>query len=150
MPHIYSSLTPFIHLLALPLNNRLSAGRKIKQENLEFYHQRSQLLEGADTITEVTSFPASQIAVQLTLIEHRLFQNIAPNEFFFGNWKRPNKESLCPNIVAMISWFNRITDWIITEIVTGLSVKRRVKTLKKFIKIAAVLHSLYFSTPTPH
>ena len=72
------------------------------------------------------------------MVEQRFFANIQPKEFYFGNWKRPNKEELCPNLVAYIGWFNRVTDWIITEIVTGLTLKRRVKALKKFINVAVV------------
>ena len=126
--------------LSLVSSFSLSAGsRKAKQENPEFYQQRILIMDTVETIHESSSFPSAQLAVQLTLIEQRLYCNTRPNEFFFGNWKRPNKDDLCPNIVALINWFNRTTDWIISEIVMGLTVKRRVKTLKKFIRVAAVL-----------
>jgi son of sevenless-like protein len=48
---------------------------------------------------------------------------------------KKNKEELAPNILAYIAWFNRTTNWIISEIVTGLTLKRRTKLVEKFIDI---------------
>lgn len=101
------------------------------------------LYDPVEFVHEASSFPSAQFAVQLTLIEQRLYRNITPDEFYFGNWKRPAKDTLCPHIVAMINWFNRMTDWIITEVVTGLTSKRRTKSLRKFINIAEVLTGVF-------
>eukprot|EP01128_Nolandella_sp_AFSM9_P005129 TRINITY_DN2435_c0_g1_i2.p1 TRINITY_DN2435_c0_g1~~TRINITY_DN2435_c0_g1_i2.p1 ORF type:complete len:430 (+),score=51.52 TRINITY_DN2435_c0_g1_i2:118-1290(+) len=116
---------------------RLSAGtKKIRDENPEFYELRNTHLDAAPTQFDISAVPSEVIAKQLTQLESDLFRKITPNELLFGNWKRSNKSELCPNIVVFINWFNRMTDWIISEVVMGLTVKRRARLLKKFINVA--------------
>lgn len=81
-----------------------------------------------------------EIARQLMLIENIYLRNILTEELLSGKWRKKNKEQLAPNILAYINWFNRITTWIISEIVTGLTLKRRTKLIEKFIEIGD--HSL--------
>lgn len=106
-------------------------------------------MERADVLHDISTLSQAYLAAQLTLTEHRLFAAIPLNEFFFGSWKRPNKDTLCPHIVTLIAWFNRVTDWIITEIVMALTVKQRVKVLKKFIYIADVRRHFHFCSCFP-
>lgn len=78
------------------------------------------------------------IAQQLALIENGYIRKILIKELLFGNWRKKDKEILAPNILAYIAWFNRVTTWVISEIVTGLSTKKCIKRIEKFIEIAEI------------
>lgn len=53
-------------------------------------------------------------------------------------WTGENSFQTVPNITRCIEFFNRISYWCATEIVSQKSLKARVKVLKKLISIAKV------------
>jgi len=55
----------------------------------------------------------------LMVIENEYFLQIKPNELLMGWWRKSNEDELAPNVIAFVSWFNRTTSWIITEIVSS-------------------------------
>jgi len=58
-----------------------------------------------------------------------------------GRWRKANKEECASNVLAFIAWFNRTTNWIISEIVTGLTAKQRAKLIVRFIEIGEICMS---------
>eukprot|EP01096_Ripella_sp_DP13-Kostka_P006079 TRINITY_DN2146_c1_g2_i1.p1 TRINITY_DN2146_c1_g2~~TRINITY_DN2146_c1_g2_i1.p1 ORF type:complete len:829 (-),score=369.26 TRINITY_DN2146_c1_g2_i1:78-2564(-) len=82
------------------------------------------------------------LAEQLTIVDAQLFGQIQNHEFFNGNWMRPNKNKLSPNIVKMTAHFNKLTSWVATQILNSqdseviiLIIKRILKTIQCLIKI---------------
>jgi hypothetical protein len=51
---------------------------------------------------------AEDIANQLTLLEYDLMCNIRPGEFLKQRWNKSEKESEAPNLLKVISWFNKV------------------------------------------
>ncbi|KAL6042210.1 hypothetical protein QOT17_024548, partial [Balamuthia mandrillaris] len=76
------------------------------------------------------------LASQLTIIEQSIFRDISPLELLFGGWKKANKKELTPNIVRLIDWFNKITRWVASEVVTSSNLKLRIRVLTRFIQTA--------------
>jgi len=77
------------------------------------------------------------IAQQLTLIEHTLLKRIRLDEFFAQSWNdKHNKDSMAPNLVAFINWFNKVASGVATEVVREPKIKNRVNLIKRFIFIA--------------
>lgn len=107
-----------------------SNSKKAKGEGLD------AVILGDKKLLDLSSFQPDQFAQVLTHIEHNLFLTTNLHEYLFGNWKRSTKEYLSPNIVAFINWFNRMSDYFVTQIVMGLTIKRRVKTLKCLLNVA--------------
>ena len=50
----------------------------------------------------------SELAAQITLIEHELFRSIKPNELLGQVWIKNTKEVDAPNILRLIDHFNNV------------------------------------------
>eukprot|EP01128_Nolandella_sp_AFSM9_P006097 TRINITY_DN3067_c1_g1_i2.p1 TRINITY_DN3067_c1_g1~~TRINITY_DN3067_c1_g1_i2.p1 ORF type:complete len:792 (+),score=148.73 TRINITY_DN3067_c1_g1_i2:158-2533(+) len=99
-----------------PRKKRMSRSTiKAKEQNPQLFHLRNQHLPDNINILDISAIPT--------------------DELFYTNWKRKEKRELSAGVVTLIDWFNRMTDWIVTEIVSQLTVKRRAKMLKKFISV---------------
>jgi len=69
------------------------------------------------------------------------FKEIRPLEFYNQGWNQPNKKALSPNLVDLISNFNRLSNWVISEIVSNTNLRKRVQVLKHFIAIGYATYS---------
>lgn len=63
-------------------------------------------------------YHTEEMARQLTLVEHALFQKIRPWELLKNGWLSPEASTRAPNVIAMMQRANFIRDWVATEIVT--------------------------------
>lgn len=83
----------------------------------------------------LAKFHATELARQLTLVEHELFRAIEPPELLFANWKRDAKHNLAPHVCAVIDHFNRILRWATTEILSPPTAKLRRAALVKILQV---------------
>eukprot|EP00158_Paraphelidium_tribonemae_P006171 Partr_v1_DN27709_c1_g1_i1_m67015 putative Son of sevenless homolog len=108
----------------------------------------SALSKGKDTKFEELNFKLAdldplEVARQLTLIEYHLFTAIKPDEFLDQAWMKEDKEIKAPNICEMTQWSNRVTRWIVSEIVTVKdSIKNRAATFERIVAIAHHLEKM--------
>jgi hypothetical protein len=82
-----------------------------------------------------------EVAIQLTLIEYFCFyKQIRPRELLGQAWtKKDIKETVSPNVVAMINLVNRRIRWVTSEILRyGRSLQDRVDHVEAFIDIASL------------
>ena len=82
------------------------------------------------------------IADELTLIDFELFLLIRKRECLNENWKKSKnnlKYKLAPNICNLLKHFNNIDAWVKMTVLTTKNIKRRARTIKKFIKIMYIL-----------
>jgi hypothetical protein len=54
---------------------------------------------------------------------------------------QPNREFLAPNISKCTTWFNEVSFWVQTEILTCLGNQDRAEVFKKFVEICEVKFS---------
>eukprot|EP01125_Pyxidicula_operculata_P021674 TRINITY_DN849_c2_g1_i2.p1 TRINITY_DN849_c2_g1~~TRINITY_DN849_c2_g1_i2.p1 ORF type:complete len:807 (+),score=235.11 TRINITY_DN849_c2_g1_i2:2091-4511(+) len=87
----------------------------------------------------ILDFHPTEIARQLTLIDHKLFSAVPPHEFLLKNFMDPAKS---PKLAAMSERFNTITAWIGTEITSEPKLKLRQKLVSHFIIVGVKLLSL--------
>lgn len=113
----------------------ISTARNVRVKLTKPLHRGKHHNRKEEKPKSILKYQPIVIAQQLMLIENELLRRILTKEFLLGNWRRKDKEQLAPNIVAYISWFNKMTNWIISEIVTGLSTKKVIKRIEKFIEI---------------
>lgn len=87
------------------------------------------------------------LAEQLCILDQKQFCNIEIHEFIGQKWTVENSFDLAPNITRCIEFFNRLSYWCATEILSQKILKQRVGVLKLFLKIANVsvflFHSLF-------
>eukprot|EP01105_Mastigella_eilhardi_P000341 TRINITY_DN1044_c0_g1_i11.p1 TRINITY_DN1044_c0_g1~~TRINITY_DN1044_c0_g1_i11.p1 ORF type:complete len:524 (+),score=124.10 TRINITY_DN1044_c0_g1_i11:973-2544(+) len=78
-----------------------------------------------------------EIARQLALIEHELVSSISIYELSHKAWEKPElAEKQAPNVAKYISWSNRVSLWVASEIVTTPHLGKRISTVSRFIHIA--------------
>jgi len=82
------------------------------------------------------------LASQLTLLESDLFHRIRPRELLGQCWSRKNKEIMAPNVLALISSFNKVGRWVTTSIVSVFNLEQRATRLQKCIRLAEALRRI--------
>jgi len=87
---------------------------------------------------DILSLPPEVMAVGFHMIEFQLFCDITPQELFHAAWKKEKKDLLAPNVCAMVNWFNKITNWLQTQIVLGSSPKERAHIIERCIGSANI------------
>ena len=83
-----------------------------------------------------------EIARQLTLIEADLYRKIVPRECMGLQWSKKDGKQKAGNVLGMIDYFNKVSSWVVSEIVRGETQKARVDAFIFFIKIANKLKEL--------
>ena len=89
------------------------------------------------------------LAKQMCLHDFELFTNIHPIEFLVHIWKKKNDENrVTPNLDFFNLRFDRESFWVATEILSVKDLKKRAKTLQKFVQLAKECQELcnFFST----
>jgi len=88
------------------------------------------------TKSPLFSFKPEVLAQQITIIDQKLFCEIELHELKGQRWTDTNAFQTVPHITRSIEFFNRVSYWCATEIVSQKSLKRRVKALKRIILVA--------------
>eukprot|EP00297_Palpitomonas_bilix_P023714 CAMPEP_0113894482 /NCGR_PEP_ID=MMETSP0780_2-20120614/16752_1 /TAXON_ID=652834 /ORGANISM="Palpitomonas bilix" /LENGTH=629 /DNA_ID=CAMNT_0000885047 /DNA_START=31 /DNA_END=1920 /DNA_ORIENTATION=- /assembly_acc=CAM_ASM_000599 len=83
-----------------------------------------------------------EIARQLTLIDFKIFSSIKPVELLNQAWNKPKLKHRAPNVLAMISRFNGVSNWVARAVVEKEKLKDRVQVLTKLVTIAEHLRGL--------
>jgi hypothetical protein len=84
-------------------------------------------------------FDPLNFAKQLTYFEFNLFKKISFREVNY--WilgKKENREAEAPNLDAVVTFVNKVSSWVATELISAQTVKARQTLIKKFILIAQV------------
>ena len=95
-------------------------------------------------VTEETKSPLflrkpTVLAQQLCILDQKQFFQIEVHELKDQSWNSgDNSFDVAPNTTRCIEYFNRVSYWCATEIVSQKSLKMRVKVLKRILVIAQV------------
>ncbi|XP_072420523.1 ras-specific guanine nucleotide-releasing factor RalGPS1-like [Chiloscyllium punctatum] len=97
-------------------------------------------------VFDILMVTPEEFASQITQLDIPIFRAIQLQELSNCNWIKKEKHTLAPNVVAFTRRFNQVSFWVIREILTKQSLKRRVQVVGHFIKIAKKLqghHNLH-------
>ena len=98
--------------------------------------------EVTDRIFDVFCWDPIEIARQITLITQYLYRNIGCQELILGGWTKNDKMEKCPNVSRLIIRFNKISKWIMEEILSYDFSKDRAKVMEVFITVAEELKNM--------
>ncbi len=99
--------------------------------------------EVTDFIFDIFSWDPVEIARQITIITQYLYRNIGCHEFLLAGWTKKDKMEKSPNISKIIDRFNKISKWIMEEILSYDSSKDRAKVIEVFLCVAEELKNLH-------
>jgi len=85
---------------------------------------------------DILEWPSAEIARQITLIEYNMFKSIRPKECLNQSWNKDQREQKAYNIFQMINWFNRVSKWVASRILSEPNAKERKTIMTKMIQIA--------------
>jgi hypothetical protein len=88
------------------------------------------------------SLDPHELAKQLTLIEHKKYSLIAPTELMMTNWKKKDRKVVSKRVCILIEWFNKMTAWVASEIVSAPILKQRVAVITFFIRVCEACKEL--------
>mmetsp|Transcript_13325 Transcript_13325/g.40213 ORF Transcript_13325/g.40213 Transcript_13325/m.40213 type:complete len:1021 (-) Transcript_13325:3162-6224(-) len=83
---------------------------------------------------------SEEMARQLTLLEFSLLKKVTAPEIQSQNWTKNKKRA--PNISAVIKHFNKMGQWVATEVLTTSVKENREAVIRKFIEIADHLREM--------
>ena len=83
----------------------------------------------------VFDYPLLEIARQITLLDFDSFAKIEPKECLNQSWNKEYRVTKAPNINTMIQMFNKLSNWVGTEIVKREKLEDRVEIIEKVIEL---------------
>jgi len=84
---------------------------------------------------DVLNYPLMEIARQITLMDFDSFAKIEPKECLNQSWNKEYRVTKAPNINTMIQMFNKLSNWVGTEIVKREKLEERVEVIEKVIEL---------------
>jgi hypothetical protein len=96
----------------------------------------SKLPELKSNIFDVNEWDPIIIARQLSDYSHKLFSKIEYNELLMTSWTKADKLNVSPNVVKFIERFDKISLWVVEEILSYDKKSRRAKAIESFINIS--------------
>lgn len=89
---------------------------------------------------EFLEIDVHQLKKALIIVQHEKFRAIEPHEFILNLWElnSPGTAEETKNLNDLINYFNTVSLWVVTEIVTQPVPKNRTTTIERFIKLAKV------------
>eukprot|EP00002_Diphylleia_rotans_P006080 TRINITY_DN1538_c0_g1_i1.p1 TRINITY_DN1538_c0_g1~~TRINITY_DN1538_c0_g1_i1.p1 ORF type:complete len:1104 (+),score=200.96 TRINITY_DN1538_c0_g1_i1:56-3367(+) len=99
-------------------------------------------LPSADQLAMPVTFEPEEIAKQITLIDWKVYNAIKAHELLQITWGDPRHPFKCPNVVLLTQRFNQISAWVAACVVSGKTVRERVRIVSRFVKIAENLREM--------
>jgi hypothetical protein len=84
----------------------------------------------------ILEWSALDIAKQLTVTSYNLLSKIEYKELLNTNWTKKEKHLLAPNIMKIIDRFNKLTLFIMEEVLAYDKKKNRAGVIAKFVEVA--------------
>ena len=84
----------------------------------------------------ITDWKTEEIGDKLLLVSKSFLNKIKRKELYRGIFLKKNKETTSPNVVASINSFNRLTSFIIEDIISYNSPRDRAKIYDKWLQVA--------------
>ncbi|CAF3248330.1 unnamed protein product, partial [Rotaria socialis] len=84
----------------------------------------------------------SDLAEQMTLVDHKLFCALGSEELLLQGWMKPDRDDLAPNVALISRRFNEMCRLVITEILSQPNVNARVQCIEKWCKFSYACASL--------
>jgi hypothetical protein len=116
-------------------------GRK-KSSGIVTFKSVSNIPKIKSEIFNILEWDEAEIARQMTLTSNKLFSKIEYKELLNSRWTKKDKNKLAPNVLNLIDRFNKLSLWMIEEILSYDKKRMRAATIEKFIRVACECKNL--------
>ncbi len=116
-------------------NLKMSKGRK-KSTGILSFRTEANVPKFLSNFFNILEWEETEIAKQLTLHSHKLFANIEYKELLSAAWTKRDKYTMSPNVMKFIERFNKMSYWLIEEILSYDKKKIRAQAIFKFLNVA--------------
>lgn len=110
-------------------------GRK-KSSGVVTFKSVSHIPKQISEIFNILEWDELEVARQLTITSNKLFSKIEYKELLNSRWTKKDKNKLSPNVINLIDRFNKLSLWMIEEILSYDKKRMRAAAIEKFIRIA--------------
>ncbi|KAL9658691.1 hypothetical protein ABK040_005847 [Willaertia magna] len=83
-----------------------------------------------------------EFAETITLMDYNIYKDIHVTELLGFAWNKEKKRHMAPNLVKATSFFNRISNWIIFQLLNEYNNNVRKKMIEMLIKVVEYLKEL--------
>lgn len=83
-----------------------------------------------------------ELAKQITYMDHNLYRNIEAHELLNCSWSKPKLKHRSKNVIKSIDFFNRLSNWLATQITHEESFRERKAKLAKLMNLAKHMFKL--------
>mmetsp|Transcript_4765 Transcript_4765/g.13358 ORF Transcript_4765/g.13358 Transcript_4765/m.13358 type:complete len:731 (-) Transcript_4765:56-2248(-) len=91
------------------------------------------------TVDNWLDIDSQLLAEQMTFLESKYYCAITPKECIA--WSK-GKKAQAGNVSCMIDQFNRVSEWVVTEMCTRVKLEERIKCFEGLVSLAAELYDL--------
>ena len=113
--------------------NYLNLSRETMSSRSQINNKKEFLKKGYFCITD---WKDEEIGEKLTQVSKSLLNKITSKEIYRGVFLKKDKDIKSPNIVECINSFNRLTSFIIEDVLSYDSPKERAKIYEKWVQVA--------------
>uniref|UniRef100_A0A7S4JRN7 Ras-GEF domain-containing protein n=1 Tax=Paramoeba aestuarina TaxID=180227 RepID=A0A7S4JRN7_9EUKA len=112
------------------------AEEKAKKDQEEEREERED--KTVEQIQDWRKLNSKVIAEHMTLLDSRYYCSITPKECIA--YFKKNEET--KNVTAMVAQFNRVSEWVVTEMCSTIKLAERIEKFEKLVSIVSDLFSL--------
>mmetsp|Transcript_20105 Transcript_20105/g.28152 ORF Transcript_20105/g.28152 Transcript_20105/m.28152 type:complete len:698 (+) Transcript_20105:164-2257(+) len=84
---------------------------------------------------EFIDIEPSEFSKHITVGDWKVFSKIKSSELMHKAWSQQDKEKSAPNLIKLIERFNRLANWVASEIMLTPNPKQRVIVIERFITV---------------
>ena len=115
------------------LNNKKKLKKSQTEDNI--FKKKKKIIESKNYFNAL-DYEEKDIANKLFLVSDSLINKIQRKELYKGVFLKKNKHTICPNVMKNIDNFNRLSFFIILDIISYDNPKDRAKMIEKWVKVA--------------
>ncbi|CAF0918598.1 unnamed protein product [Adineta steineri] len=132
------------HLIATEHKAAVTIIKQLETNEVEEKNTELQLILHPPPASDVTldQIAVSDVAEQMTLIDHKLFCALYSEELILQGWMKPGRDDLAPNVAGISRRFNEMCRLVITEILSQTTINGRVQCIEKWGTIADICRYL--------
>ncbi|CAF0742957.1 unnamed protein product [Rotaria sp. Silwood1] len=132
------------HLIAA--EHKAAAGiiKQLETNEIDENNEQLRLLLNPIQVPNATfeQIAVSDLAEQMTLIDHKLFCALDSEELLLQGWMKPGRDDLAPNVALISRRFNEMCRLVITEILSQPTINGRIQCIEKWGTVADICRYL--------